>query len=59
MSNRLTKEHLYHYILLNVLAKQHLKDVRYYRPYERHVGKTFVEGMKGENFKGFLLRLTF
>ena len=32
-------EHLYHYILLNVLAKQHLKDVRYYRPYER--GKNF------------------
>ena len=51
-------EHLYHYILLNVLAKQHLKDVRYYRPYER--GKNFcLEEWKEKISKVFYYVLLF
>ena len=53
MSNRLTKEHLYHYILLNVLAKQPLKMLDIIDP--MNVGKTFVERNERRKFQRYFI----
>ena len=53
MSNRLTKEHLYDYILLNVLAKQPLKMLDIIDP--MNVGKTFVERNERRKFQRYFI----
>ena len=53
MSNRLTKEHLNHYILLNVLAKRTLKMLDIIDP--MNVGKTFVERNERRKFQRFFI----
>ena len=59
MSNRLTKEHLYHYILLNVLAIIYntLKMLDIIDP--MNVGKTFVERNERRKFQRFFIKSYF